>query len=842
MKNNNKITANSKIEKFLFYIVNIILILPIILLPPTFKPSDFTRINLLKIILVATFCFIYYRFFYKKDITIKVFSKSNPVFWVLISLGALAISMALSVFFSVDIRFSTFGDPMRAGGIINILFYFVFSIFLLFFITKPEYWKKLLYTNLAIGVLASLFAIVQYFGILGDTFVSFTTGGTPSFMGNSTFLAIYLLFSSFLAFTLMIQNKEKSQKIIFALLVALFLFTILISGSRATYFAIIFGFAFFFFFYPAKLKLLKLSGVFIIAIAIAVILFFNIYPGLSQKQGAWGTVASRLSLQRISQDFFGNRLLSWQITWQAIKEKPIFGWGPENFYIGFEKYYAPLDQSLQKAWWDKPHNIFLDIWVNYGIFTFLLYIFFWVFIIYKLQKSKYTSQDRKRIIMIHGIQAMFIGYLIALFFNFDSFPTLFISFFFIGYSLHLLSTEGENKEIIFQSKNFLSKKPTAIIFIVILTIFGFLGCLKPLYLNEQIAYAENLIKQNKCDKSISTIDYVWQNAGILKSYAGFSYADFLKNCGGRDNSEIKYSQKAMEVLQTSIKLRPNYSRAWIYMGSFKNVLAAREEKPENVNAKALEARSYLQKALELSPKRQEIYDEFGKNYLLIKDYIGLEQIAKDCIKIDSSQGMCYWYLGVAQIFQGKQEEGKQNIEESKIKKYEDPSYVQLGVAYLSQKNYKDAFYVYDILTKQYESNTGHHAVMALLAENQGDYQRAAYEALYVFKLEPENQEAVTFLENLFNKNSNNPKVVNAMIYVYQELANRKIPGMLENLRDIYIMQISKDYSNASYHKELAIVYKNLQNYKLAEQEANIALALNINYKDWAKEFLEHLED
>jgi len=827
MKNNIYQYSSEKIQKLFFWAVCIILFLPITILPPTFRPSNWSRVILFKVILTFIISFIYYRFFYKKDFSFSVFNKKNPASSIFLVLSLFILSLIISTIFSVDTRFSIFGSPVRAGGVINLIFYFIFAIFLAIFI-KEESWIKLLKINFLVGFITSLFAFIQYFGFLNKIFVSFSTGaGPPSFIGNSTFLAIYMLFLAFLSFTFFILEKSKNKKILYGVLFLLFIFTILISGARAAYFGVLAGFVFYLIFYPKKIKFFKIASVFLLVSALAVVLFFNLFPKFGSGNMLIERVSSKLSIQKIAEDFAGNRLLAWNMTWQAIKEKPLFGWGPENFYIGFEKHYSPEDISIEKEWWDRPHNIFLDVFANYGIFALILYTSFWLLLLIRLQIFKKTEPDQNKVFLAHAIQAMFLGYLVVLFFNFDEFPSYLIAFFFIGFSIYLISQHGDKKEILPPQKSFLGDKPIAIFLLILVLLFVWFWNIKPLIINEKIVRAENLVSREKCSKAFLITDDVLKNPGILSVYAKLSSVDFIKKCAAiNPGNEVENSQKAVDALVSASKIQPKYSRIWLSLGSFSNVLAARESDETKQGEILTQARGYLNKALELSPKRQEILAEIETNYMLAKDYEPMKKIAEDCIAINPRRGFCYWYLGISQIFTGDQINGKKNIEESKNRGYQDPPLIQLAVAYLSQNNYKDAFVVYKQLADFFHENAGYHAVTAALAKELGDYKTASKETLEVFRIQPENPESLQFLQMLFEANSKDPTVRSSLGYIYKAVGDAQgNKTMLIKSRDFY-WGLTRDYpDNPDYHSLLAGVYKSLGEPEKAREEEIISSKL-----------------
>ena len=114
-------------------------------------------------------------------------------------------------------------------------------------------------------------------------------------------------------------------------------------------------------------------------------------------------------------------------------EKPILGYGPENFSVGFDKYYDPSIPYLNKSWgdwWDRAHNIILQTGSDAGFLGIIAYLALFSILLWQLQKLKSAGKEAGKqaefAITAHGIQAALISYLVANFFGFDSFATYII--------------------------------------------------------------------------------------------------------------------------------------------------------------------------------------------------------------------------------------------------------------------------------------------------------------------------------------------------------------------------------------------------------------------------------
>jgi len=87
-------------------------------------------------------------------------------------------------------------------------------------------------------------------------------------------------------------------------------------------------------------------------------------------------------INQLSQNYFGvstihGRVVVWQTAWQGFLDRPLLGWGPENFELAFAKFYNPCQGSAECAgevWFDRAHNIIFDTLVSGGVIGFAAYL------------------------------------------------------------------------------------------------------------------------------------------------------------------------------------------------------------------------------------------------------------------------------------------------------------------------------------------------------------------------------------------------------------------------------------------------------------------------------------
>ncbi|GEM_PF-74513 len=73
---------------------------------------------------------------------------------------------------------------------------------------------------------------------------------------------------------------------------------------------------------------------------------------------------SRLADISISDPTTQSRFLLWDMSWQGFLERPILGWGQESFNYVFNKFYDPRLYS-DEQWFDRAHDIVFD-WLTAG--------------------------------------------------------------------------------------------------------------------------------------------------------------------------------------------------------------------------------------------------------------------------------------------------------------------------------------------------------------------------------------------------------------------------------------------------------------------------------------------
>lgn len=229
-------------------------------------------------------------------------------------------------------------------------------------------------------------------------------------LGNPAYVAPYLMFSFFYLLWLWFSEKGGSlaKNFSYGVLGFFFIAFFLLSKTRGAFVGLavsIFVFlAILAFGYPKIRKWL----VFLI---VSLTLIFGLLIYYKNSDFVKKLPASRVLDIELSDKTFQTRLWTWNSAWQGFKERPLLGWGPENFSGVFDKYfdtrhYIPGEQS--ETWFDYAHSIVFDYLVETGIlgllsFLAIFVIFYWEWV----KRFKGGSPALKAL-----LAALPIGYLV----------------------------------------------------------------------------------------------------------------------------------------------------------------------------------------------------------------------------------------------------------------------------------------------------------------------------------------------------------------------------------------------------------------------------------------------
>jgi ABC-type iron transport system FetAB permease component len=374
------------------------------------------------------------------------------IIWMTIS-GILAKSSELSFW-------SSFG---RGTGLITLYHCLALSVVVTSFIKKNKmsYVVSLMSWFIA-GATVLAMSIWMSTDGLRFQIKTLVLGGGGGLMSNSSLAATYTTFAlAFSAYLLCVKETPKNLRIRLWGAIALIIFSPLfinivgifngagiIGNARAAVISlplILIVFSIFYLFY-SPVKKIRYIGVFglLVGMVISSVLwvkFLNPDTKIHQK---------------FIENATGTRFLFWQSAQDAMDSSPIFGYGPENYAVAFQKHFKPamlLKENGTEGWNDRAHNIYYEmgVWGGYpGVIIYAVFIFMILYAVYTAWKKQSINRRSASI-----FSALIFGYVFQNFFAFDSTLSLMALFIAMGVIFSMQEVEEnkkKNNEIISQQK------------------------------------------------------------------------------------------------------------------------------------------------------------------------------------------------------------------------------------------------------------------------------------------------------------------------------------------------------------------------------------------------------
>jgi O-antigen ligase len=344
---------------------------------------------------------------------------------VTIAVTAFAAFFVLASFFGVRPSFSFWSNFERGEGGLQILNLYVFFVLLATLFREDRDWRKMFWLSMGAASLMILYGIIAGFGgsfggwgQIGPVF------GEPGFrfegsLGNSEYVPGYLVFIMFFASYLLLSVKRSwgSPQSTGLIALILFFFTFcLMSGTRGAFVGLIAGAlatVVYIGIYKKPWRKWLIAGAAIMVMTVALLVHFRPAPFVKYFPGASSIL--RLSLSEHDLADLTTRFVMWDTAVQGWKERPLLGWGPENFLVLFDKHYEIRYYNPEAgfgAWFDRAHSTVFDYLAQIGALGLLSYLAIFVCLGLLLLKKKWREAaklDSRRAI----IQGLFLGIIVT---------------------------------------------------------------------------------------------------------------------------------------------------------------------------------------------------------------------------------------------------------------------------------------------------------------------------------------------------------------------------------------------------------------------------------------------
>ncbi|HEY4526117.1 MAG TPA: O-antigen ligase family protein [Candidatus Paceibacterota bacterium] len=366
-----------------------------------------------------------------------------------------AIAYTLAAVFAWDAHSAFWSNFERGEGGFQMLHYYLFFLLLTVLFDEERDWKILFRSSLAAATLMILYGVMaaapgnQSFlgpyssgsGTIAPTLWNrLTATRFQGSLGNPAYVSIYLIFMAFFGMWLWFWKKRDwFEHLGYALLMAFFFLFFWLAGTRGAMLGLMAG-ALVYLGYLCVYgqKKLRITAV---GILMGLILLGALAFGLRNESWVQQVPGSRLLFLDFGQDTAQTRFWTWGSAWQGFKDRPILGWGPENFTAVFDKYFdvrhfAPGEN--RETWFDRAHSVVFDYLAETGIVGLLAYLSMFAAFYWQLWKRGL----REHPLMTGLLAAMPVAYFVQGLALFDVIPIYISWFTFLAFAAYFLK---ENK-------------------------------------------------------------------------------------------------------------------------------------------------------------------------------------------------------------------------------------------------------------------------------------------------------------------------------------------------------------------------------------------------------------
>ncbi len=451
--------------------------------------------------LIVDIAFVSWLFLINEDKTYKL--QKTPIS---LAIGLFALVLAVADLFGVDSMASFFSGFERMEGFVGLIHYVMYFTVITSVASTKHDWKEIakwfLFSNALVGLYAFFqllgsqsFIVYKYFpgfaSFFARVFPIHQGGRLDSTLGNPAYFAIFCVYFAFLAMYGVAVSKLNKSKALYSAVFLINIFLLLFTATRSAVLGLIAGLVLagsVFLFDKKKFKyewfgiiaLLILFGVslfiaknlllpvfycmlglvvvtatksFVIskesskkivaALFIFIVALITLFTVMRKSDFATKTpFLNRFSTISVSDPTGNSRVMIWKMSIEGFKERPVLGWGQDNFPYVFAKYYDP-NMYAQEPWFDRSHNVFFDWLIAGGILGLLAHLSLYFFGFLLTHKTKAFSHTEKSI-----IYGMLVAQFINNLFIFDNLASYILFFTMLAYISSIYALENASKSSI----------------------------------------------------------------------------------------------------------------------------------------------------------------------------------------------------------------------------------------------------------------------------------------------------------------------------------------------------------------------------------------------------------
>ncbi|MFA6432625.1 MAG: O-antigen ligase family protein [Candidatus Paceibacterota bacterium] len=589
-------------------------------------------------------------------------------------------------------------------------------------------WHRFLNVELFIALIVGIYGLFQFFGWAA---IHQGSSRIDASLGNAAYMAVYMLWNAGLAAYMFLVAKARQinnasfLRWAYLILALLFAFEVFETSTRGTILGLVGGAVLALLLYVVfgKKESRKSRGVALGGVALIVLVSLVFWANRHQPFIQNNETLQRMASISWEENKTQARGYIWPMAVKGFAERPILGWGQENFNYIFNANYEPKMWN-QEQWFDRAHSVFLDWLTASGIVGLLAYLSLYILFLFSIWRSSLTVGEKS---ILTGLLA---GYAVHNIFVFDNLASYVLFFTALGFA-DSLRPGRPIKMIGDKPMPVEAVEYVALPVIIIVLIFGIY------FLNVRVIKANTgLIRALQACGSQPDVALFEKVLAIDVYTANQEIREQLLSCasGVIGNQQVPGPTKqafydlANKAITDQIAATPmKDARIYTLGGSFLNVV--------NQSAAAV---ALLQTAHELSPAKQSISLQLGISLInsgKAAEAVDILKAAYDAAPDNVSVKSTYV---VALIIAGKDAAARQMFaDDTGI--FQSP---QVAQAYMAVKDYSKALDIYQALLKIDPKNAGAAIQLAQAQYTAGQLSAAVATLRQIAKDHPEYKDQI----------------------------------------------------------------------------------------------------
>jgi tetratricopeptide (TPR) repeat protein/O-antigen ligase len=360
--------------------------------------------------------------------------------WQLLSFALFVLVMAIADAQGVMPFKSFWSNFERMDGWVTLAHLFAYFT-VAYSMLSEKLWKYLWHTILGVSLLVSGYGFLQLAGL-----ATINQGGVrlDATFGNATYLAVYMLFTIFIAAFFLADawiergaGRRTGAVLLYGTVIALDFIIMFFTATRGAILGLIGGAILAAILLVAQHPRSRYAWRVSIGVGAMILVsaLFWIVRDASWIQSI--EPLARLASISLNDGPTASRFMNAGMAIKGFEERPLFGWGQENYAIVFDKYFNP-GMYGQEPWFDRVHNIVFDWLVAGGLLGLLGYLSLYAAAIWTLWRSRAFNAIERSI-----LTGLFAGYFFYLLFTFDNVTSYIMFATVLAYIAHRASEEKD---------------------------------------------------------------------------------------------------------------------------------------------------------------------------------------------------------------------------------------------------------------------------------------------------------------------------------------------------------------------------------------------------------------